>query len=179
MEAARGIENAGGFLAAADGRQSDVLAAVAADDAVKEPATTRGPQIFPIACSPDGKRLVGIASERKRAELFVACVERPAAGTMARLPSRVIFLPTHAVVGPNVALSMAPPSPRLLATMLLRFPPGSSSALLVGRRATAHSSRQPCILTGSGAATAVRAAPPHPKEERVHGRAGEKSLEQT
>src|SRR5665648_955930 len=55
--------SAGEFLAAAVGRQGNVLGTVAADGAVKELATTLGPQIFQIAYSPDGKRIACIAGD--------------------------------------------------------------------------------------------------------------------
>jgi len=72
----------GGYLAAAVGRQGDVLGTVAADGAVKELATTLGPQIFQIAYSPDGKRLACIAGDWKRPELSVVDV---AQGTVQRV----------------------------------------------------------------------------------------------
>jgi len=59
-----------------------IAAQAAGPAAVKEPATTLGLQTFPITCSPDGKRLAGIAGDWTRAELFGVCAERRATGTM-------------------------------------------------------------------------------------------------
>src|SRR5659263_473924 len=63
------VPAAAGFVAAAVVRQGNVLGTVTADGAVKELATTLGPQIFQIAYSPDGKRVACIAGDWKRPEL--------------------------------------------------------------------------------------------------------------
>ncbi len=74
--------SAGGFLAAAVGRQGNVLGTVSSDGAIKELATTLGPQIFQIAYSPDGKRLACIAGDWKRPELSLVDV---AQGTVQKV----------------------------------------------------------------------------------------------
>ncbi|MCX6373267.1 MAG: zinc ribbon domain-containing protein [Actinobacteria bacterium] len=95
---------AGGFLAAAVGRQGDVLGTVAADGAVKELATTLGPQIIQIAYSPDGKRLACIAGDWKRPELSVVDV---AQGTVQRVriaSPAVVAIDSIAWLGPQSLL---------------------------------------------------------------------------
>ena len=94
---------AGGFLAAAVGRQGDVLGTVAADGAVKELATTLGPQIFQIAYSPDGKRLACVAGDWKRPELSVVDV---AQGTVQRVriaSPALVAIDSIAWLGPSSA----------------------------------------------------------------------------
>ena len=68
--------------AAAVGRQGNALGTVAADGAVKELATTLGPQIFQIVFSPDGKRIACIARDWKRPELSMLDV---ALGTVQKV----------------------------------------------------------------------------------------------
>jgi Tol biopolymer transport system component len=103
---------ASGYLAAAVGRQGNVLGTVAADGAVKELATTLGPQIFQIAYSPDGKRIACIAGDWKRLELSVVDV---ADGTVQRVRianPAIVAVDSIAWLGPEsllVAGFTAPP----------------------------------------------------------------------
>ena len=62
---------AGGFLAAAVGRQGDTLATIAADGVIKELSTTVGAKIFQVAWSPDGTRLACVAGTWARPLLWL------------------------------------------------------------------------------------------------------------
>ena len=96
--------SSGGFLAAAVGRQGDVLGTVAADGAIKELATTLGPQIFQIAYSPDGKRLACIAGDWKRPELSLFDVAQGTVQTVRIASPAVVAVDSIAWLGPQSLL---------------------------------------------------------------------------
>ena len=122
---------AGGYLAAAVGRQGDVLGTVAADGAVKELATTLGSQIIEIAYSPDGKRIACIAGDWQRPELSVIDV---AQGTVQRVSidnPAVVAVDSIAWLGPQsllVAGFTVPPKSQGEDAELLVYDPVAGSA---------------------------------------------------
>ena len=96
--------SAGGFLAAAVGRQGNVLGTVAADGAVKELATTLGPQVFQIAYSPDGKRIACIAGDWKRPELSVLDVAQGTVQKVRIAKPALVAIDSMAWLGPQSLL---------------------------------------------------------------------------
>jgi len=94
----------GGYLAAAVGRQGDVLGTVAADGAVKELATTLGPQIMQIAYSPDGQRIACIAGDWKRPELSVVDVEQGTVQRVSIASPALVAIESIAWLGPQSLL---------------------------------------------------------------------------
>src|SRR5665648_360305 len=96
--------SAGGFLAAAVGRQGNVLGTVTADGAVKELATTLGPQIFQIAYSPDGKRIACIAGDWKRPELSMLDVAQGTVQKVRIAKPALVAIDSMAWLGPQSLL---------------------------------------------------------------------------
>jgi len=74
-----------GYLAAAVGRQADVLGAVAADGTIRELATTIGPRFFHIAYSPDGRRLAVVAGTWKLRQLSIVDLQTGDSVTSVRI----------------------------------------------------------------------------------------------
>jgi Tol biopolymer transport system component len=108
-----------------------VLGTVAADGAVKELATTLGPQIFQIAYSPDGKRIACIAGDWKRPELSMLDV---AQGTVQRVriaKPALVAIDSMAWLGPQSLLvagfTMTPKSQGEDAELLVYDPVADSA----------------------------------------------------
>ena len=94
----------GGYLAAAVGRQGNVLGTVGTDGAVKELASSLGPQIFQITWSPDGKRIATVAGDWNRAELSIADVAQGTVQQIAIATPAIASVDSIAWLGPESLL---------------------------------------------------------------------------
>jgi len=123
--------SADGFLAAVVGRQGNVLGTVAADGAVKELATTLGPQIFQIAYSPDGTRIACIAGDWKRPELSMLDVAQGTVRKVRIAKPALVAIDSMAWLGPQSLLvagfTMTPKSQGEDAELLVYDPVAGSA----------------------------------------------------
>ena len=84
--------------------RGNVLGTVAADGAVKELATTLGPQIFQIAYSLDGKRIACIAGAWKRPELSMVDVAKGTVQKVRIANPALVAIDSIAWLGPQSLL---------------------------------------------------------------------------